>query len=69
MTPVRLEPAASGSRVKHSATEPLHSPFCMYLVVTCYNSKKDCISFAEDLFDLKQAVQTLMKCHIMWHFV
>ena len=26
MTPVRLEPAASGSRVKHSTTEPLRSP-------------------------------------------
>ena len=25
MTPVRLEPAASLSRVKHSTTEPLHS--------------------------------------------
>ena len=25
MTPVRLEPAASRSRVKHSTTEPLHS--------------------------------------------
>ena len=27
MTPVRLEPAASRSRVKHSTTEPLRSPF------------------------------------------
>ena len=26
MTPVRLEPAAPGSRVKHSTTEPLRSP-------------------------------------------
>ena len=25
MTPVRLKPAASQSRVKHSTTEPLHS--------------------------------------------
>ena len=25
MTPVRLEPAASRSRVKHSTAEPLHS--------------------------------------------
>ena len=25
MTPVRLEPVASGSRVKHSTTEPLRS--------------------------------------------
>ena len=25
MTPVRLEPAAPRSRVKHSTTEPLHS--------------------------------------------
>ena len=27
MTPVRLDPAASRSRVKHSTTEPLRSPF------------------------------------------
>ena len=27
MTPVRLEPAASRSRVKHSTTEPLRSQF------------------------------------------
>ena len=26
VTPVRLEPAAPQSRVKHSFTEPLHSP-------------------------------------------
>ena len=26
MTPVRLEPAAPRSRVKHSTDEPLHSP-------------------------------------------
>ena len=28
MTPVRLEPAALRSQVKHSTTEPLHSHFC-----------------------------------------
>ena len=27
VTPVRLEPAAARSRVKHSTTEPLRSPF------------------------------------------
>ena len=29
MTPVRLEPAALGSRVKHSTTEPLRSLFIL----------------------------------------
>ena len=29
MTPVRLEPAAHRSRVKHSTTEPLRSPIHM----------------------------------------
>ena len=30
MTPVRLEPAAPQSRVKHSTTEPLHSLICKW---------------------------------------
>ena len=30
MTPVRLEPAALRSRVKHSTTEPLRSLFTLY---------------------------------------
>ena len=30
MTPVRLEPAAPGPRVKHSTTEPLRSLTCMF---------------------------------------
>ena len=34
MTPVRLEPAASRSRVKHSTTEPLRS---LYWYVPGYN--------------------------------
>ena len=29
--PVRLEPAASRSRVKHSTTEPLRSQLCLYV--------------------------------------
>ena len=36
MTPVRLEPAALRSRVKHSTTEPLRSPF--FVVVTTRNA-------------------------------
>ena len=34
MTPVRLEPAASQSRVKHSTTEPLRSLLLLYFVRT-----------------------------------
>ena len=35
VTPVRLEPAASRSRVKHSTTEPLRSPyFLIYYFAT-----------------------------------
>ena len=30
MTPVRLEPVAPRSRVKHSTTEPLHSHFFFF---------------------------------------
>ena len=33
VTPVRLEPAALRSRVKHSTTEPLRSPYCVVVVV------------------------------------
>ena len=33
MTPVRLELAAPRSRVKHSATEPLRSPYMVLLRV------------------------------------
>ena len=33
MTPVRLEPAALRSRVKHSTTEPLGSRFCQILMI------------------------------------
>ena len=36
MTPVRLKPAAPWSRVKHSTTEPLHSP-AGYVNSRCYN--------------------------------
>ena len=31
VTPVRLEPAALRSRVKHTTTEPLHSPWAMFI--------------------------------------
>ena len=34
MTPVRLEPAAPGSRVKHSTTEPLRSLSAILVVMT-----------------------------------
>ena len=37
MTPVRLEPATSRSRVKHSTTEPLHS---LLLYETNYIDRK-----------------------------
>ena len=40
MTPVRLEPAALRSRVKHSATEPLRSQCvftCVYLLKLLLN--------------------------------
>ena len=33
MTPVRLEPAAPRSRVKHSTTEPLHSLVIVVILV------------------------------------
>ena len=33
MTPVRLEPVAPRSRVKHSTTEPLRSLFFFFLLV------------------------------------
>ena len=46
MTPVRLEPAAPRSRVKHSTTKPLHSqdlallyPACMEIIMTNYKDK------------------------------
>ena len=35
MTPVRLEPAALRSRVKHSTTEPLRSPHLQSRILTC----------------------------------
>ena len=34
VTPVRLKPAAPRSRVKHSTTEPLHSPFDFLAIIT-----------------------------------
>ena len=37
--PVRLEPTASRSRVKHSTTEPLHS--LLYLVIYCFENTAD----------------------------
>ena len=33
VTPVRLEPAALRSRVKHSTTEPLHSHICFVVLI------------------------------------
>ena len=36
MTPVRLEPAALRSRVKHSTTEPLRSLICKVLKIFQY---------------------------------
>ena len=36
MTPVRLEPAAPLSRVKHSTTEPLHVLQCVEFKVQSY---------------------------------
>ena len=38
MTPVRLEPAAPRSRVKHSTTEPLRSPFKQCGILTSVDS-------------------------------
>ena len=48
MTPVRLEPAALRSRVKHSTTEPLRTLDCfdnleLSLNMKCMNYKKHCI--------------------------
>ena len=40
MTPVRLEPMAPLSRVKHSTTEPLHSPDLGYTLQGSYASGK-----------------------------
>ena len=34
--PVRLEPAAPRSQVKHSTTEPLHSLDVNYMINTCF---------------------------------
>ena len=44
MTPMRLEPAAPRSRVKHSATEPLRSPYliCEQLRRTCSFTQSCC---------------------------
>ena len=39
MTPVRLEPVAPLSRVKHSTTEPLHSPYLGYTLGKIWNNK------------------------------
>ena len=38
VTPVRLEPATSRSRVKHSTIEPLHSLFTPYFQVSSANN-------------------------------
>ena len=38
MTPVRLEPAAPPSRVKHFTTEPLHSHRCHLKIFLIYSS-------------------------------
>ena len=39
MTPVKLEPVAPLSRVKHSTTEPLHSPDLGYALGKIWNNK------------------------------
>ena len=39
MTPVRLEPAALRSRVKHSTTEPLHSHFVVLKIMKIHGLK------------------------------
>ena len=45
MTPVRLEPAALRSRVKHSTTEPLRSPHMDSALIWLNNVVlNDCIS-------------------------
>ena len=49
MTPVRLEPAALRSRVKHSTTEPLLGP-SMNGLVTDGNTKLCCRGFVLALF-------------------
>ena len=41
MTPVRLEPAALRSRVKHSTTEPLH--FHVYESTKCSKGSRECL--------------------------
>ena len=54
MTPVRLEPAALRSQVKHSTTEPLHSPrfICGLLSLTCNEGRDYNAQFVERLCPL-----------------
>ena len=83
MTPVRLEPAALRSRVKHSTTEPLPSLLIrvvdidLVLMVICHLIKCSCqkllshtVLFLEDWLKKKVYVDTNLS-HILccneWH--
>ena len=63
MTPVRLEPAALRSRVKHSTTEPLCSPwkFCVWFML-CDEFLSVLSSFAIILLKERELVVLLLLC-------
>ena len=52
MTPVRLEPVALQSRVKHSTTEPLRS---LYMLITLKHTKKIGDKCVKKVFDEKHS--------------
>ena len=63
MMPVRLEPAALRSRVKHSTTEPLCSPwkFCVWFML-CDEFLSVLSSFAIILLRERELVVLLLLC-------
>ena len=39
--PVRLKPTTPRSQVKHSTTEPPHSPFCLQIAALSFDPEED----------------------------
>ena len=65
MTPVRLEPAALRSQVKHSTTEPLH----FHIVEDMIHGEQHIIKIAKDMnYGEKRVIniaEVMEKCNVL----